>query len=96
MIPFFGASVYDDPAIYRKISPIEQIKNVTTPTLVLQGERDAEVPASQAFEFWRGLRAVGVPTELVVYEGEGHIPQRAKNQRDWAQRTVEWFDRWMK
>ena len=96
MIPFFGASVYDDPAIYRKVSPIELVKNVKTPTLILQGERDAEVPAPQAFEFWRGLRTMGVPTELVVYEGEGHIPQTPKNRRDWAQRTVEWFDRWMK
>src|SRR5256712_8750695 len=33
MIPFFGASVYDDPAIYEKSSPIRFIKNVKTPTL---------------------------------------------------------------
>ncbi len=34
MIPFFGSSVYDDPAVYRKSSPIEYIKKVKTPTLV--------------------------------------------------------------
>ena len=47
MIPFFGASVYDDPAVYEKSSPIRFIKNVKTPTLVIVGERDAECPASQ-------------------------------------------------
>jgi len=48
MIPFFGASVYDDPAVYEKSSPIRFIKNVKTPTLVIAGERDAECPASQS------------------------------------------------
>ena len=33
MVPFFGATVYDDPAIYARSSPINFIKNVTTPTL---------------------------------------------------------------
>lgn len=46
MIPFFGASVYDDPAVYEKSSPIRFIKGVKTPTLVIVGERDAEAPAT--------------------------------------------------
>src|SRR5438552_7282241 len=37
MIPFFGASVYDDPAVYEKSSPIHFIKNVNNPTLVIVG-----------------------------------------------------------
>ena len=56
MIPFFGASVYDDPAVYEKSSPIRFIKNVKTPTLVIVGERDAECPASQSYEFWHALK----------------------------------------
>jgi dipeptidyl aminopeptidase/acylaminoacyl peptidase len=52
MIPFFGSSVYDDPAVYEKSSPIHYIKNIKTPTLVIVGERDAECPASQSYEFW--------------------------------------------
>ncbi len=44
MIPFFGASVYDDPAVYAKSSPITYIKNVKTPTLIAVGEHDVECP----------------------------------------------------
>ncbi|MFN2540739.1 MAG: prolyl oligopeptidase family serine peptidase, partial [Chthoniobacterales bacterium] len=55
MIPFFGASVYDDPAIYEKSSPIRFIKNVRTPTLVVVGEHDAECPSAQSYEFWHAL-----------------------------------------
>ena len=72
MTPFFGASVYDDPAIYAKSSAIDFIRNVKTPTLVVVGDRDGECPAPQSFEFWHALRAEHVPTQLVVYPDEGH------------------------
>src|ERR1700752_4569275 len=72
MIPYFGASVYDDRSVYAKSSPIEYIRNVKTPTLVIVGERDGEYPAPQSFEFWHALQNLGVPTKLIVYAGEGH------------------------
>ena len=62
MIPYFGASVYDDPAVYAKSSAINFIKQVTTPTLVVVGDRDGECPAPQSFEFWHALRDLHVPT----------------------------------
>ena len=96
MIPFFGASVYDDPAVYAKSSPIQFIKNVKTPTLVIVGERDAECPAPQSYEFWHALRTLGVTTELIVYPGEGHLPRQEKHQIDILQRMLDWFDRYLK
>ncbi len=44
MVPYFGASVYDDPAVYAKSSPITFIKNAKTPTLILVGDSDGECP----------------------------------------------------
>jgi dipeptidyl aminopeptidase/acylaminoacyl peptidase len=96
MIPFFGASVYDDPAVYAKSSPMHFIKNVRTPTLVLVGERDAECPAPQSYEFWHALHTLGVRTELVVYAGEGHMFTDPKNRNDVLERTVAWFDRYLR
>jgi dipeptidyl aminopeptidase/acylaminoacyl peptidase len=96
MIPFFGASVYDDPAVYAKSSPIQFIKNVKTPTLVIVGERDAECPAPQSYEFWHALHTLGVTTELVVYAGEGHMFIDPKNRNDALERTVAWFDRYLR
>jgi dipeptidyl aminopeptidase/acylaminoacyl peptidase len=95
MIPYFGASVYDDPAVYAKSSPIEFIKNVKTPTLILVGERDSECPAPQSFEFWHALKTLGVPTELVVYEDEGHAIQKPEHRLDRLKRTVDWFNKQM-
>lgn len=96
MLPFFGASVYDDPAVYAKSSPITFIKNVRTPTLVLHGDRDSEVPTPQGYEFWHALKTLGVPTQLVIYENEGHAIRDREHQRDIARRTVSWFDTYLK
>jgi len=96
MIPFFGASVYDDPAMYQKSSPIHFIKKVTTPTLVIVGERDAECPAVQSFEFWHALKTLKVPTELVVFEGEGHHFMKPAHRLDMQDRMVAWFNKYLK
>jgi dipeptidyl aminopeptidase/acylaminoacyl peptidase len=96
MIPFFGASVYHDPAVYEKSSPIRFIKNVKTPTLVIVGERDAECPASQSYEFWHALKTFGVPTKLIVYPSEGHMFIEPKHQVDRLEQTVAWFDKYLK
>jgi dipeptidyl aminopeptidase/acylaminoacyl peptidase len=95
MIPFFGASVYDDPAVYARSSPINFIRNVKTPTLVLHGDRDSEVPTPQGYEFWHALKTQGVPTQLVIFENEGHAVSRPDHVRDMQRRIVAWFDRYL-
>ncbi|MBN9615916.1 MAG: S9 family peptidase, partial [Acidobacteriales bacterium] len=92
MIPFFGKSVYDDPAIYAKSSAINFIKNVKTPTLLVVGDRDGECPAPQSFEFWHALRAQGIKTRLVVYPDEGHRFVDPDHRRDVLERALNWFE----
>ncbi|MBQ4856387.1 S9 family peptidase [Rhodanobacter sp. B2A1Ga4] len=95
MPPFFGASVYDDPAVYAKSSAINFIKQVKTPMLIVVGDRDAECPAPQSFEMWHALRAQGVPTSLVVYPNEGHHFVDPVHQRDVLQRALGWFQKYL-
>jgi dipeptidyl aminopeptidase/acylaminoacyl peptidase len=92
MVPFFGKTVYDDPAIYAKSSAIDFIGRVKTPTLVVVGDRDGECPAPQSFEFWHALKAEGVKTQLVVYPGEGHRFVDPEHQRDVLMRALNWFE----
>jgi dipeptidyl aminopeptidase/acylaminoacyl peptidase len=93
MIPFFGASVYADPAIS---SPITFINHVHTPTLEVVGENDIECPEPQTQEFWHALVALGVPTQSVVYAGEGHRMHDPKHIEDFQQRTLAWFGKYLK
>jgi dipeptidyl aminopeptidase/acylaminoacyl peptidase len=96
MVPFFGATAYENKAVYAQSSPINFIANAHTPTLIVVGERDAECPAPQSFEFWRGLQHAGVKTQLVVYPDEGHGFQNSAHKRDLLQRTIRWFDTYLK
>jgi dipeptidyl aminopeptidase/acylaminoacyl peptidase len=95
MIPYFGASVYDDPAVYAKSSAIDFIKQVKTPTLVVVGDRDGECPAPQSYEFWHALRDEHVPTQLVIYPNEGHGFVNPEHRTDVFVRALEWFAKYM-
>ena len=95
MIPYFGASVYDDPQVYAKSSALTFIKHARTPTLSVVGDRDGECPAPQSFEFWHALRDLHVPSQLVVYPNEGHGFVDPAHRRDVMERAVAWFARYM-
>ncbi len=95
MPPFFGTTVYDDPAVYAKSAPMTFIKNVKTPTLVLVGDSDGECPPPQSYEFWHALKTLGVPTEFVIYPHEGHEFADPRHSRDVIERTVAWFNQYL-
>ena len=95
MIPYFGASVYDKPEAYSRPSPMTFIKKVKTPTLVLHGDRDSEVPTPQGYEFWHALKTLGAPTALVIYENEGHSISDPKHQLDRDRRLGDWFGKYL-
>jgi dipeptidyl aminopeptidase/acylaminoacyl peptidase len=88
--PYYNRKQYDDD------SPITFIRNCRTPTLLLHGVNDRGVPVGQAYEFYRGLKDVGVETELVVYPREGHNIQEYAHQLDIQRRVVAWFDKYLK
>jgi dipeptidyl aminopeptidase/acylaminoacyl peptidase len=95
MIPYFGATVYDDPAVYAKSSPINFIKAAKTPTLIVVGDRDGECPSPQSYEFWHALKTLGVPTEFVIYPNEGHLFANPAHSRDVIERTISWFGEYL-
>ncbi len=95
MIPFFGASVYDDPAIYAHSSPIDFIRQVKTPTFEYVGDADVECPMPQTQEFYHALHTLGVPTSFVVYPGQGHGMRDPADRADIKKRTLAWFARYL-
>jgi dipeptidyl aminopeptidase/acylaminoacyl peptidase len=96
MLPYFGASVYDDPAVYARSSPINFIHNVHTPTFAYVGERDIECPAPQTQEFWHALKTLSVPTSVMIYPGEGHGLREPDHIADALARTLHWFDQYLR
>ena len=95
---YLKATPWDDPEIYAKTSPITYIKNAKAPTLIQHGATDQRVPPPNAFELYRGLQDVGVPSKLIIYkgfEGVGHGPSKPKSSRAVMQHNLDWFDKYI-
>ena len=85
----------EQPEIYRERSAITYSRRVKTPTLVVHGENDACVPVNQAYAFYRALCEQNVPTELVVYPREGHGLSEREHLKDYQERVLRWFEKYM-
>ncbi|HET8921712.1 MAG TPA: S9 family peptidase [Candidatus Acidoferrum sp.] len=77
-------------------SPFVYLKNVKTPTLILQGDADPVDPPGQSKELYRGLKRYGVETELVVYPREPHGFHEEKHLLDRLNRILAWYDKHLK
>ena len=92
---FIGADPNEDPEAYRARSAITFVKNVTTPTLIIHGEKDPCVPVSQAWAFSYALRERGVPVECAIYPREGHGFVERDHVKDYPERTIKWLKRYV-
>ncbi|MFG1994446.1 serine hydrolase [Actinoplanes sp. NPDC048988] len=68
-----GGRPWEEPARYAAMSPLTRVAQVTTPTLILQGDADLRCPVGQAQQWHTALRERGVPAELVLYPGGSHL-----------------------
>ena len=64
--------------------------------LLTHGELDHDVPMGQSEEYFIALRKLGVPCVFVRYPREGHGIAEPQHVRDYQQRHVQWFDRFIK
>lgn len=83
---------YENGGAFDERSPLRHANKVTTPTLVIAGERDKTTPSSQAMQFHRALVLRGVPSTLVLYPEEGHAAMRYEAQIDQGVRVLQWFE----
>lgn len=85
-----------DKAVYARVSPLTYLKDTKAPLLVLQGANDIRVPAYEATQIVDVLKAAGRTVDSKVYAEEGHGFTKRENQIDAAERTVAWFDKYLK
>ncbi len=85
-----------NPTAWMKISPFFRLDQITTPTLVMGGTADMNVPLTGGEQLYQGLKRLGRDTELVVYPGEHHAISRPSYQKDRYERYIAWYDRYLK
>ena len=92
---YFGGQSWDVFELYEKHSPMFNVKGVTTPTMIQQGDADVRVPISQGYEFYNALKTQGVPTRMLVLPRQPHGPTEPKMQLAAMKANLEWFDKYL-
>ena len=92
---YFGGQFWEASELYRKHSPMFNVKGVTTPTLIEHGDADIRVPISQGYEFYHALKAQGVPTRMLVLPRQPHGPTEPKMQLAAMQANLDWFEKYL-
>lgn len=82
--------------LWEKLSPLNQIYKVTTPTLFACGQKDWNVPVLNSELMYQSLKRLGVETQLVVYPNSHHGGWEKQYNRDFFQRTLAWMDKYLK
>lgn len=81
---------------WEAINPFNDVGNITTPTLVMGGHEDWNVPIQNSEQLYQALKRMGIDTQLVVYPEEHHGIRRPSFQRDRYERYIAWFSKYVK
>ena len=90
-----GGEVWDGLEKQDRWSPVRFAKGMTTPMLVIHGEKDYRVPVGQGLLIYGVLKAKGVPARLVYFPDENHWILKARNGLLWMREVHEWLARWL-
>jgi len=74
-------------------SALKYVAAAHTPTLILHGENDNDVPIAEAEQFFIGLKDVGTETVFVRYPREGHGLSEVKHVIDSIDRSIAWYEK---
>jgi dipeptidyl aminopeptidase/acylaminoacyl peptidase len=90
----FEKFFWEDPSEHLRRSPIMYVGNVTTPTMLMTGERDLRTPMSQTEEYYQALQILGVPTAMIRFPDEWHgTSSRPSNLMRTQLYLRSWFER---
>ena len=94
----FFAAPWERRALYRRLSPISYVENVTAPTLIIHSETDYRTPIGEGEQWFMALKNLGVPVEMVRYPRSSHGLSRTGEPWllvDRLERIRSWFEHWL-
>jgi dipeptidyl aminopeptidase/acylaminoacyl peptidase len=87
---------WENRALWEKLSPFNRLTSITTPTLIMGGEIDWNVPIINGEQMYQSLKRLGRTTELVVYPGEYHEFSMPTHIKDRLERYLAWYGHYVK
>jgi dipeptidyl aminopeptidase/acylaminoacyl peptidase len=79
------------PERYAQWSPHHFLDSITTPMLVIHGDKDYRVPVGEALRLWWDLQRKGVDSSYLYYPDEGHWILKPGNARVWYETVWAWL-----
>ena len=84
---------WENPELYRALSPHYFADQFQTPSLIIHGQKDLRVPVGQSFELFRTLRGREIESRLVYYPDENHWILKPNNSLHWYGEVRDWVER---
>ena len=94
----FGGTPWEQRELYRRLSPISYVEQVTAPTLIIHSENDYRTPIGDGEQWYMALKKREIPTELVRYPRSSHGLSRSGEPWllvDRLERIRSWFTHWL-
>jgi len=74
-------------------SALKHVAAAHTPTMLMHGENDNDVPIAEAEQFFIALKDVGTEAIFVRYPREGHGLSEVKHNIDATDRCIAWYEK---
>jgi dipeptidyl aminopeptidase/acylaminoacyl peptidase len=81
--------------LYSKWSPSNYVKDFSTPTLIITGEKDYRVPYTQGLEYFSTLQTLGIDSRLIIFKNDGHWPSNVKSMPLYYDAHLDWFHKYL-
>ncbi len=81
--------------LYKKWSPSSYVKNFSTPTLIVTGEKDYRVPYTQSLEYFTTLQKLGIDSKIIIFKNDCHWPSAVKSMPLYYNAHLEWFHKYL-
>jgi dipeptidyl aminopeptidase/acylaminoacyl peptidase len=92
---WFPSMPWEDPMHYWNRSPLSLVGNVTTPTMLLTGEKDIRTPMSETEQYYQALKLRGVDSVMVRVPGAYHgIAAKPSNLAQKVGNILAWFEKY--
>ena len=77
-------------------SPHKFVDKWDTPLLVIHGEKDFRILASQGMMAFNAAKIKGLPAQMLVFPVENHWIMQPQNSVLWQRTFFNWLDKWLK
>jgi dipeptidyl aminopeptidase/acylaminoacyl peptidase len=89
---------WEDPELYRRMSPLAYVKNMHTPLLIIHSEQDLRCNIEQAEQLFASLKYMGREVLFVRFEGQSHGLSRGghpKLRKERLKHILSWFEKYL-